>query len=162
MNQANISLDETVQTLQSFRDLWGTFVRNLSRLINQKTIQADDERSFLEIKRALIHRYQALQEAGEMDGSPDGFAKRMDLLAGFNRISSLSDDQLKSLKEIVQTVDQQLDEWFENVKREDNFLDQVEKDKRRHSWRVFFMIPVFFGTLVLLFVVFGVRFFLNR
>lgn len=151
-----------VDSLESFKEVWTTFVRNFVRLTGQSEIDPNDEVAFLEFKNALFERYQRLKGSGSIGDAPKDFVAGVESLAGLQSLSSLSDEQLSSWKEAIQRAGYELDHWLEGIRIQHAKLAELRKSRRHENFKVFFMVPAFFGMLVALFVFFGLKFFLNR
>ena len=157
MNPSPANPIEEAQSLESLKDLWSTFARSFVRLTGQTQIQPHDEASFLEIKNAFFDRYKRIRSI-TLETALESGSVKIESLEGLTSLSSLTDDQVVSCRRAIQTAGQELDTWMERLNR----MNAFRRKGREHSLRLFVIVPVSFAVLLGLFVVLGLRFFLNR
>ena len=157
MNPSPAKPIDAAQSLESLKNLWSTFARSFVRLTGQTQIYPHDEASFLEIKNAFFDRYRRIRSI-TLESALEAPASSIESLEGLNSLTSLTDDQVVTCRQAIQTAGKELDMWMEKLNRTDSF----RRKGRELSLRLFIIVPVFFAALLGLFVVLGLRFFLNR
>jgi len=147
--------------LQSFKSIWSAFARQTEELLGRTRLEPQDEATFLENKVRVIERYERLREETS-ESMPPEFQASIRYLAGVHGIISLSDAEHKELEASVAAADRELTAWIDKAERRDIFRETAETRARKQGLKVFVVVPLFFTALVVLFVYFGLKFFLNR
>ncbi len=153
-------LSATLEQLESFQGVWGSFARSYWNLSGKAQIDPQEEAGFHDMLRSILERYSRLKEtAGSL---PDGFAKGMEALQSYRGFGSLSDLETNVFRDGMMQVTQELETWLAGLKRKTTFRAGLEKTQRRETFRAWVIVPVFFGVLLGFFVFMGIKFFLNR
>ena len=156
-------LGASLENVESFQEVWASFARTYWNLSGKAQINPEEEAAFREMLRGTCERHAKLREMlGDPQAFPVNFAKRMEALAAYQGLASLSDAESARLRDLVLEVTRELGGWLAELRRKDLFRSGLGKSRQQATLKFWVLVPVFFGILVGFFVFLGVKFFLNR
>lgn len=148
------------ECLAEFRKVWLSFTRLEGRVLDRSRMRPEEERDFLEMKDAVLARFERLRTDLEPE-VPEALGRSIGTLTGLRGLGSLADPELETVRGAIRTVDRELEEWAERLERRHRLRDHFRESARRDAIPVV-AVPFFFALLVALFVAVGMKFFLNR
>lgn len=152
---------EPVEPLESFRDCWSTFRRQVLSLL-AKPCTPEEATELIKSRDALLLRLRRLRKADEGASMPAQIGMLVEQLQGFSSFDSLSDAKTAQLEELVKDGEQRIQSWYAGLERKTVYqISVADKERRERLWRTGLAAAAFVGLTALMAAA-TIQIYLNR
>jgi hypothetical protein len=153
---------ETVEPLESFKDCWSTFRRQVLRMLAKTPGTPEETAELLKSRDALLLRLRRLKKSEDGESMPAQIGMLLDRLQSYPTFESLSDARVSELERLVKEAEERIGSWLAGMERKTVYQISVAgEDRRERIKRIAWAVGAFVGFTVFLTAA-AIQIFLNR
>ncbi len=155
-------MTETVEPLESFKDCWSTFRRQVLRMLAKTPWSPEETLELVKSRDALLLRLRRLKKSEDGESMPAQIGMLLDRLQSYQTFDSLSDARVGELEGLVKEAEDRIASWVAGMERKTVYQISVAgEDRRERVKRIAWAAAAFVGFTVFLTAA-AVQIFLNR